>query len=356
MFRQSQIEEAKQEMDLLWRYHTPKRVPIGSMWFSESFSICNAGKNIAKIFHQPEAIYNAVCWTASQYRWNPFVQFSGMSVLGCFDFGGTMRYPQKEGEVFGPLRYPVSCEEDVDKLVLPDLQTAGDISRQLEFAQLQKKIGFPVTFFSRSPFCMAADMCGVNLFMEWLLEKPELCRRLIDHALQHILNALDHWVATFGAENLQVWMSTPTESNQLISPKHLETFALPYHLAYHDHLKNIGIRQFCIHLCSDQNRNLPLLAEADPWDHPAILSFGSEVEITRAAEMFPHDIIYGNLDTTLLQAGSPAAVFDTCREILEKGRRIEAGFVLAPGCEPPAFTPPVNVYAMTMAVDEHGAY
>ncbi len=356
MFRPEDLEDARQTMDLLWQGRTPRRVPLGSMWFSESFAIRNAGRSIVAIFHRPEAIYEALCWTAGQYRWNPFVQYSGFCVLGCFDFGGTMRYPAKDGEVLGPREHPVRNEGDVERLALPDPATAGDVPRQLAIARLQQAAGLPVTFFSRSPFCMAANICGVNLFMEWLLEKPELCHRLIDLALRHTLNALDLWADTFGAGNLQVWMSTPIESNQLISPVHLATFALPAHLGYHAHLRQLGIRRFCIHLCGEQNRNLPLLAEADPWPHPSILSFGPEVALDHAAGIFPEDIICGNLDTTLLQTGTPAAVYDAACATLNEGKSIPAGFILAPGCDTPAFAPPVNVYAVTKAVEDRGAY
>ena len=136
----------------------------------------------------------------------------------------------------------------------------------------------------------------------------------------------------------------------------MEAFALPYLITYCQHLKQIGIKQFCIHFCGDQNKNLPILAEANPWPHPAILSFGQEVDIVYAATLFPQDIIYGNIDTILMEKGSPREVFDTCKELLEKGKRIENGFILAPGCSSPVFTPPVNMYAMTKAVEEHGIY
>ena len=175
-------------------------------------------------------------------------------------------------------------------------------------------------------------------------------------AYQHIIRTLDVWVASFGAENLQVWWSTPMESNQLISPRHMEAFALPYLLTYCKHIKKIGIKQFCIHFCGEQNQNLPILAEADPWPHPAVLSFGQEVDIVYAAKLFPQDIIYGNIDTTLMEKGSPGEVFNTCKELLEKGKRIEGGFILAPGCSSPVFTPPVNMYAITKALEEHGCY
>jgi uroporphyrinogen decarboxylase len=356
IFRLIDQDAAKEEIDTLFRYAKPKRVPNGSMWAGQDFSIQNTGKNIAEIFDNPQAIFDAVCWTAHQYHWNPFIQVGGFSALGCFDFGGSMSYPTKNGEYFTQDRHPVSSEKDVEKLNLPDPYTAGDIPRQLRFGALQKEAGFPVTFMTRSPFCMAANMCALNLFMTWMIEAPSLCKQLMELGYRHTLRTLDVWIETFGVDNLQVWLTTPIESNQLISPKHMETFALPFHLKYGEHLKKIGIKQRLIHFCGDQNRNLPILAEADPWAHPAILSFGSEVDILRAADLFPRDIIYGNVDTVLLDSGSPREIYDTCKGLLEKGKRIEGGFILAPSCDAPVFMPPVNMYAMTKAIEEHGIY
>lgn len=356
IFRPDDLIAAKEDMDALIAHQMPKRVPNGAMCFSGDFSVKNAGLDIAEVFHNPISIYNAICWTASQYQWNPFLQYSDLSVLGCLDFGGTMIYPTKNGEYLSALKHPVNNESDIENLTLPDPEKTGDISRQLHFARLQNKVGFPVGFASRSPFCLAANMSGMMLFMTWMIEKPSLCRQLMEFAYQHIIRTLDVWVANFGVENIQVWCSTPMESNQLISPRHMETFALPYLVKYCIHIKKLGIKQFCIHFCGEQNKNLPILAEADPWSHPAILSFGPEVDIVYAAKLFPQDIIYGNIDTILMEKGSPREVFDTCKELLEKGKRIENGFILAPGCSSPVFTPPVNMYAMTKAVEEHGIY
>lgn len=345
----------KEQFEALFHYNKPDRVPLGSMWFSEGFAIKSAGLNIAKIFNDPETIYRAVCLAADQYKWNPFIQYSGFSVLGCYDFGGTMRYPQNEGDSFGALLHPVQNEKDVDGLKLPDPRGSGDIPRQFEFATLQKKAGLPVTFFSRSPFCMASNMCGIERFFEWLVDKPELCQRLMEMGYQHTINVLDYWIASFGAENIQVWMSTPVESNQLISPRHMEKFCLPYHMKYHDHLEKVGIKRCGLHLCGEQNKNLPILSEASPWRHPTILSFGVEVDITKAAKLFSQDIICGNIDTNLIQAGTPEEVYENCRSAIKKGKQIEGGFILAPGCDTPVFAPPANVYAMTNAVEDFGS-
>ena len=108
IFRPDDLITAKEDMDALIAHQMPKRVPNGAMCFSGDFSVKNAGLDIAEVFQNPISIYNAICWTASQYQWNPFLQYSNLSVLGCLDFGGTMIYPTKNGEFLSALKHPVN--------------------------------------------------------------------------------------------------------------------------------------------------------------------------------------------------------------------------------------------------------
>ena len=292
-----------------------------------------------------------------QYGWDPIPQYAGHTVLGAWDFDGDVRLPR--GDYEGALvitSYPVQTEGDVEKLNMPDLKKAGRIVKALRFAQLQYEQGLPVYFFSRSPFTMAANISGIDIFLRWAMKKPELCEHLLRMAIEHIINVLKHWVDTFGAEHVFAWMSSPTESNQLISPKMMEKFALPYHLEYHKRVKSLGIKRFGLHVCGDQNLNLPLLAAASPWPHPSVLSFGHEVDLEAAGRHFPKDIIYGNIEPAMIQTGTPEQVYELCRVAIEKGKKAPGGFMLGPGCGLPVAAPPVNIYAMTKAVHDFGWY
>jgi uroporphyrinogen decarboxylase len=226
----------------------------------------------------------------------------------------------------------------------------------MQFAELQKSHGLPVSFFSRSPFTLAANMCGLELFLKWLIKKPDLTELLMQMALNHIMNVIEVWAKRFGPDNLFVWMSSPSESNQVISPGHFKARALPYHIAYHDRLRNLGIKHFGFHICGDQNLNLPYLADTPPWIHPTVLSFGHEVNLESAIRHFPRDIILGNIDPTSLQYESESQIYEQSRIALEKGKNAPAGFVLGPGCDIPLMTPPQNLHAMTRAAQDHGSY
>jgi uroporphyrinogen decarboxylase len=343
-----------ERLEALFEGRQPDRVPLGGM--ATVFSSRNAGHNATTAYGDPEKSFEAMIWTAEQYGWDPVFQYMGHTVLGALDFGGKVRLPQGEfegGMVIQSL--PVKTEQDVENLKLPDPKRAGRIPLVMEFSRLQERHGLPVWFFARSPFTMGANICGVDQFLKWMVKKPHLCERLMTLALDHIFNVLYYWIDTFGAEKIFVMMSSPTESNQVISPRHFERHALPFHTEYHKRLKVVGITRFGFHICGDQNLNLPYLADLSPWPHPSILSFGHEVDLEVAARYFPDDVIYGNIEPALFVTETPHQIYERCKDIIIKGRKAPGGFILGPGCGLQVASA-VNVFAMTKAVNDFGWY
>lgn len=346
---------SQERVDALFTYRKLDRVPI-SMG-ATAFAGKNVGLSITDAYGDPEKIFNAFLWTIEQYGWDPIALHFRHTILGAHDFGGQVRLPRGEYEgamvVVSP---PVKEERDVENLKMPDPKTAGAIELGMRFSKLQRSHGLPATFFSRSPMTAAANICGLEQFCRWIIKAPELCERLLDMTLKHIFNVLQYWVDTFGGENIFIYMSSPSESNQVISPKHFQKFALPYHLKYHERIKTLGIKRVALHICGEQNLNLPLFAEALPWGHPSILSFGHEVDLAVAMKLFPKDIIYGNIEPAKVQTESPPRVYEMAKEIIEKGKRAPGGYIFSTGCELPKAAPPANVFAITKAVRDHGWY
>jgi len=331
------------------------RVPIHGL--STGFNNRNCGYTVASAYNNPEKSFKASLWTAQQYGWELVPQIFAHTILGGWDFGGDVKFPESEYQgAVSVSRYPAPTEESVLDLQMPDPRSAGGIPYAMEFAKLQRQHGMPALFFPRSAFCMAANICGTQQFCKWMLKKPELCERLLRMAMEHTFAVLQYWVDVFGAENVYVWMSSPSESNQIISPRHFERFALPYHVEFHQRLRKYPVRGFGLHICGEQNLNLPLLAAADLWGHPAILSFGHEVPIATAAQLFPNDVIFGNINPALIQTGTPQQVYDETVRILEQGKKVRSGFIFGPGCELPPMSPPFNVYQISKAIDAHGWY
>ena len=93
-----------------------------------------------------------------------------------------------------------------------------------------------------------------------------------------------------------------------------------------------------------------------PEDPTKGLCFGHEVDLEVAGNYFPEDIIYGNIEPAIIQTGTPQKVYDLCGTAIQKGKKAPGGFILGPGCGLPPTAPPVNVYAMTKAVNDFGWY
>jgi len=80
------------------------------------------------------------------------------------------------------------------------------------------------------------------------------------------------------------------------------------------------------------------------------------VDIETASKYFPEDIILGNIEPARIQTARPEEVYELCRIAIEKGKKHPGGYILAPGCELPVKTPPINVFQMTKAVNDFGWY
>lgn len=351
----------RERIKALLNYQKPDRVPIGfggipmrTPGLKKQFP----GFTVASLYNDPKSTFYASLWVAEQYEWDLIPHAFAHTILGGWDFGGEIQMPGGEFEDSLSIKsHPVRKEEDVRNLKMPDPKRSGGIPLAMQFARLQEKHSLPIWFFSRSPFCVASNICGLDLFCRWMVKKPDLCHKLLRMATDHIFNVLGYWVDTFGPEKIFFMMSSPNESNQVISPRQFKEFAFPYHVEVQKKLRTIGIKYFYFHICGDQNLNLSQLAKLSSlWMHPAILSFGHEVDLEIAGEYFPRDIIYGNIEPAVFQEGTPEKVYELCRKALEKGKKLSGGFILAPGCGLPSFSSVENVYAMTRAVKDFGWY
>lgn len=351
----------QERIEALFSYQKPDRVPLGYMGITVrclGFKQQFPHFTFASMYNDPKTDFLASLWMAKQYNWELIPHGFAHTILGGWDFGGEIEMPQGEYQdslsVSSP---PVHTEQDVEKLKMPDAKRAGGIPLAMEFAKLQEQHNLPAAFVPRSPFCSASNICGLEKFARWMFKKPELCHRLLRMATDHIFNVLNYWIDTFGAEKIFFHMSSPNESNQVISPKQFQQFAAPYHIELLDRLHSMGIGRFYFHICGDQNLNLPYLAElASLWTHPAVLSFGHEVDLEVAGKYFPEDIILGNIEPAVFQAGTPEQVYRLCKIAIEKGKKTPGGFILAPGCGLPPMSPHENVLAMTKAVNDFGWY
>jgi uroporphyrinogen decarboxylase len=349
----------RQRIEALLNHRKPDRVPIWP-FSSEVFAVVNARYPIAAAYNRPENSLEAQRWICEQYGWvfSPMLMYAD---YGAWEFGGEIKWPSGEfSQAPTVTRYPVETEEDVRNLKAPDVKTAGIIPLVMEFYKLssQERLDnepFNVLSFSGSAFTVAGNIAGPDKLCKWMLKKPDVAHRLLRLATDHLIDLTQFWKDTFGIDAVLPMGGEPTSANQLISPKHFEQFALPYVKELNEKILAMGYQHIYEHICGEHSANLPFWVQI-PFGDPGIISIGHEIDIETAAKYFPNDIIVGNLDTSIIQIGTPQQVYEATKKVILKGKKCPGGFAFSPGCELPPMSPPLNVWMMTKAVNDFGWY
>jgi uroporphyrinogen decarboxylase len=331
------------------------RIPVHG--FSQSFSAVHCGLTIADAYNNPEKAFQAMTKTAAKFGWQdlPIIAYASM---GGWEFGGEIKWPESEfSQAPTVTRRPVESEEDIDKLKVPDVTTAGIIPLMMEVSKLQEKSGAAlIECISLGPWSLACNIAGVETICKWSLKKPDLVHKLEKKVLPFSIGVIRYWKDTFGTDRVLPWVGgSAAASNQLISPKIIEHFVLPYMKEFYNEVHAMGFRHIFIHICGEQNANLPYWSQLNYGD-PGIISIGHEVELEIAAKYFPNNIIMGNIEPAMLLTKNPEEVYQATKVVIEKGKKYPGGFMLAPGCEMAPRVPENNVWAMMQAVSDLGWY
>jgi uroporphyrinogen decarboxylase len=343
-----------ERIDALLRGGSLDRVPFLS--FILGFCAKNVGYPLAAIYSDPEKSFRAQVWTREQYGYDS-EPFYGYASYGGFEFNGEIKLPDGEYEQApSHKRFTVAKDQDVEKMELPDVKTAGMLPLAMQFSRLQIENGLSPSVVVGGPFTIAGNICVVDTLCRWLIKKPELVHRLLRLATDHVLDVARYWIDTFGLGRVHIQIWEPLATNKIISPKQFEEFVLPYQVELHTKILAMGIKYILCHICGEQNRNLPYWANV-PMGGSGIISVGKEIDIRTAIEYFGNNcIIAGNIEPAILQTGTPQKIYELCRQAIEKGRHAPRGYALMQGCEVPINTPPYNLYVMKKAVNDFGWY
>ncbi len=336
---------------------TPDRVPVWS--FGLGFHAIHAGLSLVEAYTNAEKVVDATEKTSAEFGWQDLPMI-GYAAMGAWELGGDVKMPSGQyAQAPAVIRTPIESEEDVDRLKVPtDISNAGLIPLMLECVRIQVKRGYPLIMgMTLGPWSFAVNSAGVERVMRWVIKKPDVLHRLEEKVLPFSIQLLHAFVDTADKGRILPWVGgTATSSNQLISPQVFKEFYIPYMKKLYDEAHKMGLKHIFIHICGDQNANLPHWAELDYGD-PGLLSFGHEVDLEVAGSYFPNHIIVGNLEPAILQVGTSEEVYEATRKVIEKGKRLGPWrFMLAPGCELPPRSPEENVWAMMQAISDFGWY
>lgn len=356
MPNQSEKMTSAERITALHKGESVDRVPFVHKGYV--FCAKMTGIPVADIYENPQTSFDAQDKTFEMFNADgtPFYTFSA---YGSWEFGGAVRWPEDRMSS-GPSvqKHPVDKAEDVFKLEMPDLKTAGVVPKMMEFARIQKKHGMPVAFICGDPFSHAANLVGVSTFMVWLIEAPEAAHHALRLMTDHILSVAKLFIDEFGRDQVLGRANATSDSNALISPKLFKEFSLPYVKELNQKVLAMGIHSLYSHVCGNHNKNLQHWVEVpfSSSQNKGVISIGHEVDLFSAAEAFPGCIIAGNMDPSILSQGTHEEIFDTCRVIIEQGKQLKNGFIFMAGCEVPSNTPPYSVFLMRKAIEEFGWY
>jgi len=332
----------------------PDRVPF--IPFASGFNALVAGYEIRDHYSDPEKSFRAqlLCKEILGHDGHPLFSYAS---FGAWEFGGKIRFPQGEYEQAPVvLENPGDSAEKAEGLRVPKVETAGYMPRAIAFSRMAAARGFPIAVKLGTPFTTAGTVIGEELMMRWIMKRPDLVHLVLRKVTDFFIDIAHFFSKEYGAEKILAFEGAPTEANNLISPKQFEEFALPYLIESHEKMLDMGIKRFLSHICGEQNLNLRHWQKV-PMGEGGVVSFGTEVDLERAIELFGENrVIAGNVDPNILIGGSPEEVYDHTRETLLKGKKAPRGYILMPGCELPPRTPLANVYYLRKALNDFGFY
>ena len=351
----------RERCEALLRYEKPDRVP--SWPLALGFSTVYTGTTISDYYNKPERSYEAQKKTAEDWDF-VFFPWMGIATLLAWEFGGKIKWPHGEyNQAPTVTEFPVKKPEDVFKLEKPDFFNAGYMPLYKKFCDISSKeqddnTPFNVTLFPGSgPYTAAAQVPGVDKFSMWMIKAPDACRHLMRLSIDYFTEMARVWKKDYGTDTVLPLIGEPSCSNQVISPKQFEAFALPCIKEVADNLLDMGYKHMWVHVCGDHNKNL----EAGHWGKidfgsPGIISTAHETPIEKMAECRPNDIIFGNLEPAIIQTKTADEVYEATRDLVERGKKLKNGFIFSQGCELPPMAPQENVKAMQQAVEDFGYY
>lgn len=333
----------------------PDRVPV-------SLSLSSYAPKMLEIsaedfYLNPKIAFEANCWVEKMFPADSGIGYTVPDSI-CMDFGGEVYFGKGSLECPKSVRIPARTEEELLKLKVPDPYTAPGASREFEYAKIRKKHGLSRAGMAlSSPFRQSVELIGMNNLMKWMVKKPELVQYACELIMEYSIKKAEMYIKEFGTENLSNAFSYPMESHHLISPEFFKRFSAPYAFALHEKLTEMGVGAYSEHLCGNHKHNLWFWREKLNLPDHTMITVGNELPIQEVSDgLGDRFILGGNVDTAILQLGTPRDVYLESKRIIEEMKDRKGGFVLAAACVISTAVPPANITAIIKAAEDFGHY
>jgi len=269
-----------------------------------------------------------------------------------WDFGGEIEF-SNSGKVNIPKfnRKAVSNLQEALELKRPKLDDCPGFNKRLEFYNIACAEGYNASLPAGSPLEVLGHIVEPSLIFRWMRKEPQLVHHLLELATDYLIDVSKYYIAKFGVEHCSAFSCYPMESNDLISPKHVKEYSLPYMKKIHKTLMDLGVTQMGIHLCGSHHHNLEFFKELN-LPKGSFISVSEKMDIIDVADVLGTEYTYGgNVPTALLLSGTYDQIYKYSQNLISKMIATDLEFVLMPSCDLPPNTPPINVHAMTCAAN-----
>ena len=349
----------KERIEALLRREKPDRVPHWP-FIQRNFAVLYAGGTTMDKFNKSRQwVYDAEKKTCHDLDWVFAPALSVLDRRNTNPFGGERKLPtSKYSQDSYVTKFPAETPEEVMAMKVPDIKAcitpAMKKFSRMVYEDRDDNEAF-VTAGSLGVMNTAAGIAGYDNLCKWMIKYPEVAHRLCRLAADYQIASAQYIKDTFGTERIMITGANAGGSNQLIGPKHFELFALPYLKEVHQKVIAMGFKHLCQHPCGDHNLNLPYWKQV-PMGDPGIVYVANEIDLDKAAKYFPHDSIRGNLETTIVQCGTPDEIYEAAGKVIEQGKSLPGGFIFAQACGIPPRATVENVNALTQALNDFGWY
>ena len=256
--------------------------------------------------------------------------------------GSGVTYPPKKAPWITD--YLVKTQDEIDKLKVPDFMACQATRTQIEGTRiLAERADVPVVAFMTGPLTMALQLMPYDKFVREMVKDKDFAHELVRRATE-VGAAYGRALKEAGATIFMIC----EHDTQMMGPKHTRDFSIEYYPMMLD-IFEYNMVHMCGKVTPHMERNVDAFKTLDRLN---MINVGPEVDLPKMRELFEPEIgVAGNIDhIQLLPLGRPDEVSSACRACIEVAGGHEARhFMLAPGCEITADTPPDNIAAMVEA-------
>lgn len=201
------------------------------------------------------------------------------------------------------------------------------------------------------PLSTAASIRPIELILRDIRRNPEKLHQLIEYGVTCSLSFLQEFVNEFG--NVDVEISDPVTTTDIISKVQFETFSKPYLRQLIDGIKKITGKNPMVHICGSTYRIWEDLMDVGVKQ----FSLDNNESLKDAKKCMGHCVqLAGNVPpVSVMMQGSIDDVINCVKNCIIECSDNACGYTLNTGCQVPIGTPIENMEAFVYAAKYYGS-